>query len=176
MYRISIYSKDLNLQFNHFLILDDEPLLYHAGMKMHFKVLHEAVSKLLDPSRLKWIGFSHFEADECGALNNWLSVAAEAKPICSDIGAMVNMLDYALRPAKGMQHLETFSTGKYHFQFIKTPHFPHGWDAAIVFEKTTKTLFASDILFHYGNVDEWVKEDILDLHASSLAIDRKSVV
>jgi flavorubredoxin len=69
IYRISIFVQEMNLQFNHFLIKDDEPMLYHAGMKQMFPMLYEAVSKIIEPSRIRWIGFSHFEVDECGALN-----------------------------------------------------------------------------------------------------------
>ncbi|HCR55092.1 MAG TPA: MBL fold metallo-hydrolase [Cytophagales bacterium] len=168
VYRISIYVKDFNLQFNHFLIKDDEPMLYHAGLQQTFPVLLEAVSKLIDPRLLRWIGFSHFEVDECGALNKWLEIAPHARPVCSDIGALVNMSDFAIRPAVGLAHRETFSTGKFKFQFFKTPHLPHGWDAGVLFEQHNRTLFCSDLFFHHGNVEPLTNNDILGIHQASL--------
>ncbi|MDX1387995.1 MAG: hypothetical protein R3344_02340 [Acidobacteriota bacterium] len=98
LYRLSIYAPDFDLQFNHFLIKDDEPLLYHAGLNGMFPTLREAVAKVLDPASLRWIGFSHFESDECGALNQWLEVAPSAQPVCSDLGAMVSVNDFSARP------------------------------------------------------------------------------
>lgn len=166
--RISIYVKDFDLQFNHFLVTDEEPMLYHAGMKQTFPVLLEAVSRVIDPLLLRWVGFSHFEVDECGALNNWLEIAPQAMPVCSDVGALVNMTDYSLRPAIGLAHEEVFSTGKLKFQFYKTPHLPHGWDAGVLFEQTNKTLFCSDLFFHNGDVADVTTGDILELHKKSL--------
>ena len=91
LYRLSVYAPDFDLQFNHFLVNDDEPLLYHTGLKGMFPLFREAVAKVLDPARLRWIGFSHFESDECGALNEWLAIAPSAQPVCSDLGAMVSV-------------------------------------------------------------------------------------
>ena len=89
LYRISIFVPEIQLQFNHFLIKDDEPLLYHAGLKHMFPVLQEAVRTLIDPRLIRWVGFSHFEVDECGALNDWLELAPNAKAVCSEAGALV---------------------------------------------------------------------------------------
>jgi flavorubredoxin len=85
VYRISVFVQEINLQFNHFLIKDDEPMLYHAGMRQMFPALLEAVSKIISPSQIRWIGFSHFEVDECGALNEWLHAAPDAKAVCSEV-------------------------------------------------------------------------------------------
>ncbi len=98
LYRISVFVPEIQLQFNHFLVKDDEPLLYHAGLKLMFPLVLEAVKTLIDPSRIMWIGFSHFEVDECGALNEWLQIAPNAKPVCSEVGALVNLSDFAIRP------------------------------------------------------------------------------
>ena len=159
VYRISVFVKDFNLQFNHFLIKDDEPMLYHAGMKQMFPALLEAVSKIITPSQLKWIGFSHFEVDECGALNDWLQVAPNAKAVCSEVGAMVNMGDFAIRPAHAMADNAILNTGKYNYRFIKTPHLPHGWDAGIMFEETNKTLLCSDLFHQNGKVNDITDKD-----------------
>lgn len=126
VYRICVWVPALNMQFNHFLIKDDEPVLYHAGMRGMFPILREAVATLIDPKEIRWIGFSHFEVDECGALNEWLQVAPNAQAVCSEVGAMVNMNDFALRPARGLSKAEVLQTGKYKYRFIPTPHLPHG--------------------------------------------------
>ena len=162
VFRISIFVKEFNLQFNHFLVRDEEPLLYHAGMRRMFPELHEAVSQLIDPRTLRWISWSHFEVDECGGLNEWLKVAPDAVPACSMVGAMVNLSDFSDRPPKGLQKGEVLETGNYRFRFHPTPHLPHGWDAGVLFEETQGILFCSD-LFHQSGVREALteSEDIL---------------
>ena len=99
LYRVSIYVPQFDLQFNHFLIKDDEPLLFHTGMRRMFPEVRDAVAKLIDPAALRWISWSHFEVDECGALNEWLAVAPHAQAICSQVGAAVNIEDFADPPA-----------------------------------------------------------------------------
>src|SRR6187455_3413580 len=94
IHRISILFREINLQFNHFLVVDDEPLLYHTGMRRMFPEMLEAVKRVIDPAKLRWIGFSHFEVDECGALNHWLEAAPHAEPICSRVGALVSVNDF----------------------------------------------------------------------------------
>lgn len=96
LYRLSIYVPAFDLQFNHFLIDDDEPMLYHAGLKGMFPLLKDAVTTVLDPARLRWVGFSHFESDECGGLNDWPTIAPSAEPACSDLGALVSVNDFSL--------------------------------------------------------------------------------
>lgn len=97
VYRISTFVPERNLQMNQLLVKDDEPLLWHTGQKFLFQSVHEAVAKILDPESIRWIGFSHFEVDECGSLNDWLALASNAKGFCSTVGASVNMYDYASR-------------------------------------------------------------------------------
>lgn len=168
VYRISVFVPDIQLQFNHFLIKDDEPLLYHAGLKQMFPILHEAIKTLIDPGLIRWIGFSHFEVDECGALNEWLQIAPHAQAVCSEIGALVNMSDFALRPALAMKGGETLPTGRYKYRFIQTPHLPHGWDAGVMFEETNKTLLCSDLFHQNGDLVALTDKDILENHKSSL--------
>jgi flavorubredoxin len=162
LYRICVWVPEFNMQFNHFLIKDDEPMLYHTGMRAMFPLVREAVAKLIDPKDLRWIGFSHFEVDECGALNEWLQIAPHAQAVCSEVGAIVNMSDFALRPAKGLTKADRLKTGKYTYRFIPTPHLPHGWDAGVLFEETNKVLLCSDLFHHNGNVDALTTSDILD--------------
>uniref|UniRef100_B8HS16 ODP domain-containing protein n=1 Tax=Cyanothece sp. (strain PCC 7425 / ATCC 29141) TaxID=395961 RepID=B8HS16_CYAP4 len=138
LYRICIYIPELDLQFNQFLIKDEEPLLFHTGMKALFPQVCDAVSRVINPAHLRWIRFSHFEADECGSLNECLQIAPLAQPVCSFVGAMVSVNDFALRPAKGMNDGEVLSTGKYRFRFVQTPHVPHCWEAGLLFEEWGK--------------------------------------
>ncbi|HMC86159.1 MAG TPA: hypothetical protein VKI61_11565 [Chitinophagaceae bacterium] len=168
VYRISVFVPEIQLQFNHFLIKDDEPLLYHAGLKQMFPILLDAVKTLMDPGLIRWIGFSHFEVDECGALNEWLQIAPFAKAVCSEAGAIVNMTDYAIRPARAMKNNEILETGIHKYRFIRTPHLPHGWDAGVMFEETDKTLLCSDLFHQNGDLIALTDKDILEAHRESM--------
>ncbi len=149
VYRLAVFVPEINLEFSHFLVRDDEPLLFHAGLRSMFPLLREEVSRLIDLSKLRHIGFSHFESDECGALNHWLELAPAAQPVCGLVGAIVSVNDFSIRPARVLTREDTLSTGRYRFRFLPTPHVPHGWDAGVLFEESEKTLFCSD-LFHHG--------------------------
>ena len=161
IFRISIYAEAFDLQFNHFLVRDEEPLLYHAGMRGMFSDLHEAVGKLINPSTLKWISWSHFEVDEVGGLNQWLNAAPHATPACSLVGALVNLNDFSDRPPRGLQQGEVLETGKHRFRFHPTPHLPHGWDAGVLFEETNGTLFCSDLFHQTGKKEPLIETDQL---------------
>jgi flavorubredoxin len=160
-FRISTYISDFDLQFNQFLIRDDEPLLFETGMKQIFPLVRDAVSKVVNPASLRYIAFSHFEPDECGSLNEFLEIAPRAEGLCSIVGAMVFVNDGAIRPARGMVNDETIKTGKYRFRFKAMPHLPHGWDAGFLFEETTRTLFCSDLLGHVGDVSATTDSDVV---------------
>jgi flavorubredoxin len=162
VYRLSLYVPEANLQFNQFLVKDDEPLLFHTGMRGIFPLVHEAVGKIIDPANLRHIGFSHYEADECGALNDWLAIAPNAEAVCSFVGAMVSVNDFAIRPARALMDGDTFETGKYKFRFIQTPHLPHCWEAGLLFEETRRTLFSSDLFTHEGEVEPLTENTIVE--------------
>jgi flavorubredoxin len=121
VYRVAVFAPEINLQFNHFLVRDDEPLLFHTSLRGMFPIVREAVSRLIDPAKLR-----HFESDECGALNQWLEIAPNAEPVCGLVGALVSVNDFSARPARVLTRDDTFLTGKYRFRFIPTPHVPHG--------------------------------------------------
>jgi flavorubredoxin len=176
LYRISLYVKDFDLQFNHFLIKDDEPLLFHTGMRGMFPLVRDAVARVIDPAQLRWIGWSHFEMDECGALNEWLAAAPQATPVCSQIGAMINIADFADRPPKGLEPGETLATGRHRFRFVPTPHLPHGWDAGVLFDETDRVLLCSDLLHQLGDVEPVTSADITDRYRHALASYQQSPV
>ncbi|WP_139311231.1 MBL fold metallo-hydrolase [Bacillus sp. MRMR6] len=162
IYRISIFAQQVGMQFNHFLVKDDEPLLYHAGLRAMFPEMKEALSRIINPSTLRWIGFSHFESDECGALNEWLTIAPNATAVTGLVGALVNVNDFALRPARILQENELLITGKKEFRHIRTPHVPHGWDAGLLFEGKDKTLFTSDLFHQNGDVEALTESSLSD--------------
>lgn len=168
VHRISILFPEINLQFNHFLVVDDEPLLYHTGMRRMFPGVLEAVKRVIDPAALRWIGFGHFEVDECGSLNDWLKVAPRAQAVSGVVGALVNLADFADRPPRALNADETFSTGQYRFRYRPTPHLPHGWDAGVLFEETQRILFCSDLFTHNGDVEPLTEGDILGRARQSL--------
>jgi flavorubredoxin len=161
IYRISTFVPDIKLQFNQFLVKDEEPLLFETGMKQLFPVVRDAVSKVIDPASIRYISFSHYEPDECGSLNEWLTLAPRAEALCSIVGAMVFVNDGALRPARGLKPDETFQTGKHRFRFKSTPHLPHGWDAGMLFEESTRTLLCSDLFGHAGDPVAVTESDVV---------------
>lgn len=133
-----------------------------------FPLLLEAVSKIITPSQIRWFGFSHFEVDECGALNDWLHVAPDAKGVCSEAGAMLNMKDFAIRTVHAMPDNSVLKTGQFTYRFIRTPHLPHGWDAGIMYEETNKTLLCSDLFHQNGDRIDLTDTDILDAYKKSI--------
>lgn len=162
LFRLSIYVPNFDMQFNHFLVRDEEPLLFHAGFKAMFPALREAVGSLIDPTKLRHIAWSHFESDEVGALNHWLELAPQAQPVCTLVGKLVSVDDFSIRPARGMTAEDVLTTGKYRFRFHRSPHLPHGWDAGVLFEETRKTLFCSDLFHHFGNVAPVTSSDLIE--------------
>ncbi len=162
VHRISIYVPDFDLEFNHFLVRDDEPLLYHAGMRQMFPALRDAVARLIDPRELRWIGYSHFEVDECGALNEWLQVAPRAQALAGQIGAMVNLSDFADRPPRGLERGEVLETGAHRYRYHPTPHLPHGWDAGVLFDEAGGTMFVSDLFHHNGPREPLTSDDVVE--------------
>jgi flavorubredoxin len=168
VYRVSVFVPEINLQFNHFLVKDDEPLLFHAGLRGMFPIVREAVSGVVDPAKIRHIGFSHFESDECGALNSWLGIAPHAEPVCGLVGALVSVNDFANRPARVLTRDETFSTGKHRFRFIPTPHVPHGWDAGVMLEETHGTLFCSDLFHQWGDPEPLTRDSIIERARAAL--------
>jgi flavorubredoxin len=168
IFRISTFAPSANLQFNHFLVKDGEPLLYHTGLRGFHAEIHEAVFKLINVSALRDIGYSHFESDECGSLNEWLTAAPRADVIWSQVGAFVNVNDSIGRESRALPDGGTFATGKYRFRYYQTPHLPHGWDAGLLFEETQKTLFCSDLFHHVGDVEPLTTADVVGRSHQSL--------
>jgi flavorubredoxin len=162
IFRISTFFPEGNIQFNQFLLRDEEPVLIHTGNRALLAGAREAVAKIVPLEQLRWIAFSHFEADECGALREWQQVAPRATPLCSYVAKVVSVDDVvALRPARAVQDGEVLSTGKYRMRFLQTPHVPHAWDAGLFLEEVSGTLFCSDLFHQNGDVEPVTTGDVV---------------
>jgi flavorubredoxin len=139
--------------FNQYLIVDDEPLLFHTGPRRMFPFVSEAVARLLPLESLRYVAFSHFEADECGSLNDFLAAAPRAVPVCSRVAAMVSVDDVADRPARPLADGEVLKLGRHELRWHDTPHLPHAWECGLMMETQTRTLLCGD-LFTQGGTGE----------------------
>ena len=149
--------------FNQFLIDDEQPLLFHTGLRGMFPLVKEAVTSVLPVEKLRYISFSHFEADECGSLNDFLAVAPEAVPLCGQVAAMVSVQDIADRPPRAIGDLEELSLGRHTVKWFDTPHLPHAWECGFMLELTTQTLLCGDLFTQPGHECPAITEsDILE--------------
>jgi flavorubredoxin len=154
IYRISTLVPDITpdgFTFNQYLVDGDEPLLFHCGPRGMFPLVSESVARVLPLERLRWITFGHVEADECGAMNAWLAAAPQAQVVFNGLGCMVSLNDLADRAPRPVADGEVLDTGGHRIRFLATPHVPHGWEAQVVFDETTGTLFCGDLFTQTGN-------------------------
>ncbi len=145
--------------FNQFLLVSDEPLLFHSGPRKMFPLVSEAVASVLPVESLRHIAFSHFEADECGSLNEWLAIAPHAQPVCGRVAAMVSVDDIADRPARALGDGEILELGGHRLKWLDAPHLPHGWETGYLFEENTRTLLCGDLFTQPGSGESPVTED-----------------
>jgi len=153
IYRISTpvtFPDGAGFTFNQYLVVDDRPLLFHTGPRRMFPLVRDAVARVLPVERLRYIGLSHFEADECGSLNEWLALAPAAEPVCSRVAAMVSVDDVADRPARALADGEVLSLGAHGVQWFDTPHLPHAWECGFLLETRTRTLLCGDLFTQGG--------------------------
>ncbi|MFP5265106.1 MAG: MBL fold metallo-hydrolase [Blastocatellia bacterium] len=159
---VSIEGGPEGFSFNQYLIVDDEPLLFHTGPRKMFPLVREAVTSVMPVARLRHIAFSHVEADECGSLNDWLAVAPQAMPLCGMVAAMVSINDLADRPAKALADGEVLSLGRHSVRWFDTPHLPHAWECGYLMEEQTRTLLCGDLFTQGGaNHPALTESDIL---------------
>jgi flavorubredoxin len=165
IYRLSTFVPQVaapaGFTFNQFLLLGDEPLLFHTGQRMLFASVSAAVERLMPVERLRWIAFGHFESDECGALNDWLAAAPEAVAAHGAIGCDVSLNDFAIRAPRALGDGETIDLGGLRVRHIDTPHVPHCWDAGLLYEETTATLLCGDLFTQIGDGPAVVEHDIV---------------
>lgn len=165
VYRLSTWVAQVappaGFTFNQFLIDGEEPMLFHCGQRQLFPLLAEAVGRVMPVERLKWISFGHVEADESGAMNQWLAAAPGAQVVHGALGCEVSINDYAERPPRPLQEGEVLDIGGRRMRWISTPHVPHGWEAGVFFDETTRTLFCGDLLTHVGDGPPLTDDDVL---------------
>jgi flavorubredoxin len=166
IYRLSTFVPEIappaGFTFNQFLILGDDPLLFHTGPRQMFPLVRAAVSRLIPPEKLRWITFGHYEADECGAMNEWLAVASQAEVAHGQTGCLVSLNDMAARKPRILQDAETIELGQgKRVRYLDTPHIPHGWEAGVVYEETTGTLLCGDLFTQLGNGPALTEGDIV---------------
>jgi flavorubredoxin len=136
--------------FNQYLVVDEDPLLFHTGPRRMFPLVREAIAAVLPVERLRWVAFSHVESDECGALNDFLAAAPNARPLCGQVAAMVSVDDLADRPARALADGETVALGRSRVRWLDAPHLPHGWECGYLFDEATRTLFSGDLFTQPG--------------------------
>jgi flavorubredoxin len=166
VFRISTFVPEveapLGLVFNQFLILGDEPLLFHTGLRQMFPAVRDAVARLTPPERLRWITFGHVEADECGSMNEWLATAPLAQVAHGQTACGVSLNDMADRPPRALGNGEVIDLGGgKKVRYLDTPHTPHGWEAGVVFEESTGTLLCGDLFTQHGDGPALTERDIV---------------
>lgn len=137
--------------FNQYLIVDSLPLLFHTGPRKMFPLVREAVASVMPVENLRYVAFSHVEADECGSLNDWLRLAPQATALCGQVAAMVSIGDLADRPPQALADKEVLSLGSHSVQWFDTPHLPHAWECGYLMEQQTRTLLCGDLFTQGGN-------------------------
>lgn len=154
VFRLSVTVPDIGpphgFTFNSFLVDDDEPLLFHAGQRAMFPDFSAAVRSIMPIERLRWIGFGHVEADECGAMNLWLAAAPQAQVVHGETACAISLNDLADRPPRAVADGEAITDGRRRIRFIATPHVPHGWESGVIFEETAAILFCGDLFTQLG--------------------------
>jgi flavorubredoxin len=148
--------------FNQFLVMADEPFLYHCGARGMFPLVSAAVARLMPVEALRWISFGHVESDECGAMNLWLAAAPHAQIVFNPLGCQVSLNDLADRPPRPLADGEVLDLGGKVIRMVQTPHVPHGWEAQAMFEETTRTLFCGDLFSHAGDAGPVTEQDVVD--------------
>jgi flavorubredoxin len=182
IYRLSTYVAEVappaGFVFNQFLVKADEPMLFHCGMRGIFPLVSAAVAKILPVESLRWISFGHVEADECGAMNNWLAAAPQAQVAHGRTACFVSLNDLADRTPRPLANGEVLDLGGKRVRFIDTPHVPHCWEAGVIYEETTGTLLCGDLLTHVGDGPAVTGSDVVGpaiaaekiFHATSIGL------
>lgn len=187
IYRLSTLVPDIGpngFTFNQFLLVDDEPLLFHTGHRSMFPSIRDAIERVMPLERLRWITFGHVESDECGAMNEFLAAAPHSEVAHGALGCLVSLNEMADRPPRALAEGEVVELGAKRVRHIDTPHVPHGWEARVLYEETTGTLLCGDLLTHLGDGPAVTEDDIVGpaaqaedvFHASCLAPATPAIV
>ena len=173
-YRINIPLPDAlpgGFSFNQYLVVDDNPLLFHTGPRKLFPLIREQIETVMPLARLRYVAFSHFEADECGSLPDFLAAAPQARPVCSDVAALVSVSDVVDVPPLGMRDGEELALGRHTVVWQSAPHLPHGWECGFLYDRATRLLFCGDLFTQPGIGERAIVED--DILAPSEAFRRQ---
>ncbi len=181
VFRLSTLVPDVapgGFTFNQFLVRDEQPFLFHTGMRQLYPLVSDAISKLIPIEDLRWISFAHVEADECGAMNLLLADAPNAEVVHGGLACMVSLNDLADRPPHIIGE-DALDLGRHRMRFLPTPHVPHNWESGLWFDETTSTLFAGDLFTHAGDVPALTGDDVVEpalvgeeiFHSTSLGPD-----
>jgi flavorubredoxin len=162
VFRFSTFLPDANIMLNQFLVQADEPLLFHTGLRAIFPLVSDAVGRVVPLDRLRWITFGHVEADECGAMNQFLAAAPNATVAHGATACMVQVNDLAERAPRPLGADEVLDLGGRRVRNLDTPHIPHGWDAHVLYEETTRTLFCGDLFTRFGEGAATTTDDIIE--------------
>jgi len=153
---------EVGFSFNQYLIVDEAPMLFHSGMRRLFPLVSEAIRAVMPVERLRYVGLSHFEADECGALNEFLAAAPNAVPVCGQVAALVSVNDYANRAPRVLADGEVLALGLHTMKWFDTPHVPHAWECGLMVDTASRTFFCGDLFTQGGAGDDALTEaDIL---------------
>jgi flavorubredoxin len=178
IFRISTFVAGIappaGFAFNQFLIVGEEPLLFHTGHRRMFPTVREAMARVIAPESLRWVSFGHVEADECGAMNEWLAVAPHAQIAHGETACDVSLMDMADRTPRKLADGETIDLGGKRVRYIDTPHTPHGWEAGLLFEETTGTLLCGDLFTQTGLTGPLTESDIVGPAAAAEDLFRSS--
>ena len=161
VYRLSTYVPQADFTFNQYLLDGDEPLLFHTGPRRMFPLVAEAFARVRPVADLRWLAFGHVEADECGAMNDWLAAAPQAQVAHGRLGCMVSVGDLADRPPRPLDDGEVIDTGGHRLRYLATPHVPHGWDAGLLHDEQTGTLLCGDLFTALGEWAPLATDDVL---------------
>jgi len=161
IYQTTTHVEEANFSFNQYLITGEQPMLFHTGGRAFFPLVSEQVATVMPVDSLRWVTFGHVESDESGSMNQWLAAAPQAQVVHGALGCEVSINDYADRTPRPLSEGEVLDIGGRRMRWISTPHVPHGWEAGVFFDETTRTLFCGDLLTHVGDGPPLTDDDIL---------------
>jgi flavorubredoxin len=176
IYRVSTHIEDMDFTFNQYLLRADEPLLFHTGPRGLFPLVSEAVTRVMPVERLRWVSFGHVEADECGSMNEWLAAAPNAEVVHGVTGVMVSLNDLADRPPIQLADGEVLNLGGKRVRWVDTSQVPHGWEAGLMFEETSRTLLCGDLFSATGYYSPTTESDVVGPAAAAEDLFRGSAL
>jgi flavorubredoxin len=164
IFRLSTHVPDVGptgMSFNQFLVRDEQPFLFHTGMRQLHPLVAAAVERVVPVADLRWIGFAHVEADECGSMNQFLAAAPGAEVVHGHLACMLSLTDMADRRPRGVDDGDVLDLGAHRLRFLATPHVPHNWESGLWFDETTGTLFSGDLFTHTGTTPAMTDDDLV---------------